>query len=138
MTAQPNIVAMIPARRGSTRLKAKNLALLNGKPLVFYAIAAAKRSGVFARIVLNSEDEIFADIAKEYGVEFYKRPAEFATSSAKSDTVVNDFILQNPCDMVAWVNPTSPLQTGEEVRAVVEHFVKEKSFANSFASIISG
>jgi CMP-N-acetylneuraminic acid synthetase len=125
MTAKPNMIAMIPARRGSTRLKAKNLALLNGRPLVSYAIDAAKQSGAFTRIVVNSEDETFSDIALEYGVEFYKRPAELATSAAKSDSVVNDFILKNPCDMVAWVNPTSPLQTGEEVRRVTEHFVNE-------------
>ena len=125
MSVKPKIIAMIPARRGSTRLKAKNLALLNGRPLVSYAIEAAKRSGVFDRIVLNSEDEIFYDIAKEYGVDFYKRPADFASSTAKSDTVVQDFILHNPCDIVAWVNPTSPLQTGEEIKAVIEHFVAE-------------
>jgi CMP-N-acetylneuraminic acid synthetase len=98
---------------------------LNGRPLVSYAIDAAKQSGVFSRIVLNSEDEVFSDIALDYGVEFYKRPSDLATSSAKSDSVVNDFILHNPCDIVAWVNPTSPLQTGEEVRHVVDHFVKE-------------
>lgn len=125
MSPKPKIVAMIPARRGSMRLKAKNLALLNGRPLVSYAIEAAKKSGVFDRIVLNSEDDIFFDIAKEYGVEFYKRPAAFANSTAKSDTVVQDFILHNPCDIVAWVNPTSPLQTADEIKAVIGHFVKE-------------
>jgi CMP-N-acetylneuraminic acid synthetase len=125
MADKPNIVAMIPARRGSTRLKAKNLALLNGKPMVFYAIDAAKRSGAFTRVVLNSEDEIFADIAREYGVEFYRRPAEFASSSAKSDSVVYDFIRNHPCDIAAWVNPTSPLQTGEEIGQAAEYFVKE-------------
>ena len=50
---------MLPARRGSIRLKQKNLALLNGKPLISYVIEAAKQSGVFERIVLNSEDKIF-------------------------------------------------------------------------------
>jgi CMP-N-acetylneuraminic acid synthetase len=117
---------MIPARRGSMRLKAKNLALLNGRPLVSYAIDAAKASGVFSRIVLNSEDEVFADIARQYGAEFYHRPPDLASSSAKSDTVVHDFILKNPCDIVAWVNSTSPLQTGEEVRQVVEYFQIEQ------------
>ena len=117
---------MIPARRGSMRLKAKNLALLNGRPLVSYAIDAAKASGVFSRIVLNSEDEVFEDIARQYGAEFYHRPPDLASSSAKSDSVVNDFILKNPCDIVAWVNSTSPLQTGEEVRQVVEYFQIEQ------------
>ncbi|MBP6343350.1 MAG: acylneuraminate cytidylyltransferase family protein [Candidatus Omnitrophica bacterium] len=125
MSPKPKIVAMIPARKGSERLKAKNLALLNGRPLVSYAIEAAKKSGVFDRIVVNSEDDIFYDIAKEYGAEFYKRPEEFANSTAKSDTVVQDFILQNPCDIVVWVNPISPLQTGEEIKAVIDHFIKE-------------
>lgn len=125
MTSKPHIIAMIPARRGSTRLKAKNLALLNGRPMVSYAIEAAKVSGVFSRVILNSEDEIFRDIAQEYGAEFYHRPADLATSSAKSDVVVNDFILKNPCDIVAWVNPTSPLQTGDEVRDVIHYFIRE-------------
>ena len=71
MNARPKIIAMIPARRGSTHLKAKNLALLNGRPLVSYAIEAAKASGVFDRVVLNSEDDIFSGIAQEYGAEFY-------------------------------------------------------------------
>ncbi len=125
MSPKPKIVAMIPARRGSSRLKAKNLALLNGRPLVSYAIEAAKKSGVFDRIVLNSEDDIFFDIAKEYGIDFYKRSADFANSTAKSDTVVQNFILHNPCDIVVWVNPISPLQTGEEIKAVIDHFIKE-------------
>ncbi|MBL8014195.1 MAG: acylneuraminate cytidylyltransferase family protein [Candidatus Omnitrophica bacterium] len=125
MTSKSNIIAMIPARRGSTRLKAKNLALLNGRPMVSYAIEAAKASGIFDRIVLNSEDEIFREIARQYGAEFYHRPSYLATSSAKSDVVVKDFIDKNPCDIVVWVNPTSPLQTGEEIRDVINFFIKE-------------
>ena len=125
MSSKTKIIAMVPARRGSTRLKAKNLALLNGRPMVSYAIEAAKAAGVFSRVVLNSEDETFRGIAKEYGAEFYHRPADLASSTAKSDTVVNDFLLKNPCDHVAWVNSTSPLQTGGEIRGVVEYFLKE-------------
>lgn len=120
------VIAMIPARMGSTRLAMKNLALIGGKPMIFYAIKAAKNAGVFDRIVINSEDAIFGRIASRYGVEFYQRPPEWASSTAKSDFVVYDFIKNNPCDIVAWVNPTSPLQTGEEVRSVVKHFIKEK------------
>jgi CMP-N-acetylneuraminic acid synthetase len=120
-----NIIAMIPARMGSTRLTMKNLALLNGKPLIYYAINAAKDSEVFKRIVINSEDSLFEKIAKRYGIEFYQRPAQFATSTTKSDFVVYDFIVNNPCDFVVWVNPTSPLQTGEDIKQVVRYFIKE-------------
>lgn len=119
------ILAMIPARRGSVRLKQKNLALLDGKPLISYAIDAAKKSNIFSRIVVNSEDKVFADIAKRSGIDFYQRPEHLATSEAKSDEVVDDFMTNNACDIVVWVNPTSPLQPSEEIRQTVEYFLKE-------------
>ena len=116
------ITAMIPARIGSTRLPMKNLALIDGKPLISYVINAAKKSGVFDRIVLNSDSALFQTIAERYGVEFYHRPDHLGSSSTKSDDVVFDFISNNPCDIVCWVNPTSPLQTEEEIRAIISHF----------------
>jgi CMP-N-acetylneuraminic acid synthetase len=124
--SRQTIVAMIPARMGSTRLPAKNLALLNGKPLIYYAIKAAKDSGVFDRIIVNAESDIFANIAGRYGVEFYKRPDSLASSTAKSDSVVYDFVKNIHCDIAVWVNTIAPFQTGIEVRDVVRHFIKEE------------
>lgn len=121
-----SIIAMIPARMGSTRLPAKNLALLNGRPLIYYAIKAAKDAKVFDRIVVNSEDEVFSKVAERYKVEFYKRPTKWATSNAKSDSVVYDFVEHNPCDIVVWVNPTSPLQEGEEISEAMDRFKRKK------------
>ena len=120
------IVAMIPVRMGSTRLAMKNLAILNGKPLIYYSINAAKKSGVFDSIVINSESDIFGVIAKRYGVDFYKRPAKLATSNAKSDSIVYDFIKNNPCDIIVWINSIAPLQTASEIKEVVKYFIKEK------------
>lgn len=111
---------------GSTRLAMKNLALIGGKPMIYYAIEAAKDAKVFDRVIINSEDTVFGKIAKRYKAAFYQRPPEWAASSAKSDFVVYDFIKNNPCDIVAWINPTSPLQTGEEVRGAMEYFIREK------------
>lgn len=116
------VTAMVPARMGSERLSQKNLILLDGKPLISYAIQAAKDSGVFDRIVVNSDGEIFKEIAQEYQVDFYFRAEEFASSQARADDVVYDFILHNKTDIVAWVNPTSPLQTGQEIREIVQYF----------------
>jgi CMP-N-acetylneuraminic acid synthetase len=125
MKDKANIIAMVPARIGSTRLKMKNLALINGKPLISYAVEAAKASGVFSRVVVNSDNEIFAGIAKRYGADFYLRPAELGSSTTKSDNVVYDFMAKHLSDIVAWVNPTSPLQTGDEIRSVINYFVEE-------------
>ena len=119
------IIAMIPARIGSTRLKMKNLALIDGKPMIYYTIKAAQDSGAFDRIILNSDSKVFEEIAKRYGVEFYHRPDELGSSTTKSDDVVLDFMQNNPCDIVAWVNPTSPLQTGGEVKKVIDYFQLE-------------
>lgn len=126
MNDKANIIAMIPARLGSTRLKMKNLALLNGQPMISYVIEAAKTSGVFSRIIVNSDNEIFTEIAKRHGVEFYLRPSELGSSTAKSDNVVYDFMLKHQAGATAWVNPISPLQTGLEIRDVINHFYKEK------------
>ncbi len=115
-------IAMIPARIGSTRLPMKNLALIDGKPLISYAIQAAKNSGVFERVIINADAPLFAKIAERYGVEFYLRPAELGSSSTKSDDVVHDFMARYPAETVAWVNPTSPLQTGDEIREAVNYF----------------
>lgn len=116
------IIAMIPARFGSTRLKMKNLAILNKKPLIYYAIKAAKDSGIFDQIVLNSDHQIFEAIAHRYEVDFYKRPEELGSSKTKSDEVVMDFVKKNPCQIIVWVNPTSPLQTSQEIGEVVKFF----------------
>ena len=86
------ILAMIPARIGSERLKKKNLALINNKPLVYYAINAAKKSQIFDKIYINSDDKIFNKIAKRYKVDFYLRPKKLGSSNTKSDDIVYDFL----------------------------------------------
>lgn len=122
----PYIIAMVPAKLGSTRFPMKNLALLQGRPLVYYAIEAARRSGIFSRIIINAEDGIFKNIAKRYHVDFYQRPAGIVGPNVKTDTVVYDFLLKNPCDILAWVSPIAPLQPAREVREIVEEFLKRK------------
>jgi CMP-N-acetylneuraminic acid synthetase len=120
------IIAMIPARIGSTRLPKKNLALLSGHPLIYYALAAAKESGIFDRIVLNSDSPLFSEISERYDVEFYHRPDHLGSSEAKSDSVVYDFMKKHSGDILVWVNPTSPLQTGHKIKEIVAYFVKKK------------
>ena len=123
--SKETIIAMIPARIGSARLPMKNLALIDGEPMISYAIKAAKESGVFDRVVINSDDPVFDKIAKRYGVKFYHRPEGLGSSTTKSDLVVYDFMQKHEADIICWVNPTSPLQTGREIRKVIGHFQAE-------------
>lgn len=116
----PKIVAMIPARLGSKRIKSKNLRLLEGRPLVCYVASKAKEAGVFTDIYINSEAEIFADIAKQLGIKFYKRKRELADDNATNDMFVLDFINNITCDIIIQINPTSPLLSVEEIKAFVK------------------
>jgi len=117
---------MIPARYGSTRLQMKNLALINGQPMISYAINAAKESNIFDKVVVNSEHVVFEKIADRYGVDFYQRPSFLGSSEAKSDDVIANFMRKyNEADIVVWVNPTSPLQTCSEIQKVVKYFIDE-------------
>ena len=127
MSKKPLIYAMIPARLGSTRLKMKNLALINNKPMISYAIEAAKKSGVFDKVVLNSESDIFNEIANRHEILFYHRPADLGSSKAKSDLVIADFMNNFPeADIVAWVNPISPFQTSDEIVKIINYFIDNK------------
>jgi CMP-N-acetylneuraminic acid synthetase len=114
---------MIPARAGSERLKFKNLRLLAGKPVIGYAIEAAKKSAVFDRIIVNSDHPVFGKIAERYNVEFYQRPEKLGRSETRSDDVIADFMGKYPADILVWVNPIAPLQPPEEIRGVVGYFI---------------
>jgi len=102
------IIAMIPARSGSKRVKNKNLRLLDGRPLVAYAIEAAKKSGVFDDIYLNSDDIFYKTLAELHNIKFYHRDAFFASDESTNDDFVGDFLKNIECDYLVQILPTSP------------------------------
>jgi N-acylneuraminate cytidylyltransferase len=75
----PSIIALIPARSGSKRVADKNIRPLAGHPVIAYTIAAARRSGIFSSVVVSTDSEEYARIARQYGAEVpFLRPAEIA------------------------------------------------------------
>ena len=116
---------MVPARIGSQRLKAKNLALVAGKPLIAHAINAAASVSLFDKVFVNSDAPLFEKVAKRFGVGFYLRKQKLGSSETKSDEVVYDFMKAQKPDILVWVNPIAPLQTSEEIKSVVEYFINE-------------
>lgn len=127
------IIAMIPARLGSKRVPKKNLRLLNGKPLIAYAVEAAKASGAFSEIYINSEADIFSKIAAEYGVRFYKRPEALASDETINDEFVLDFVKNIPGDILIQLLPTSPLITPEEIKDFIQKM--QQGSYNTFVSV---
>ncbi|WP_428324956.1 cytidylyltransferase domain-containing protein [Nitrosopumilus sp.] len=83
------ILCVIPARSGSKGVPCKNIRMINGKPLLAYAIESAISSQCFDKIVVSTEEEKIATIAKQYGAEvpFY-RPKDLAQDETTSDDVI--------------------------------------------------
>lgn len=89
-----NCIALIPARSGSKRLPDKNINKLAGHPLIAYTISAARESGVFSRIIVSTDDEKYASIARHYGAETpFMRPNEYGQDkSSDIDWVLHALI----------------------------------------------
>ena len=118
------LIAMIPARLGSTRVPRKNLRLLNGRPMISYNIETAVKSGVFDEVYVNSEADIFYSIAKQYGAKFYKRPKSLSTDSTNNDQFCIDFINNINGDILIQLLPTSPLISSSEIKGFINHMIK--------------
>ena len=117
---------MIPARIGSERLKFKNLSMLEGKPLIYYAIKASQNADIFDQIYINSDNQIFEKISKRYGCKFYLRKKSLGGSNIKSDQVVYDFFKNNDCEILMWVNPIAPLIKTDEIKETLNYFLSNQ------------
>jgi len=127
----PSIIALIPARAGSKRLPGKNVRLLAGHPVIAYTIAAALQSGVFSAVVVSTDSEQYADIARRYGAEVpFLRPAEFA-GDISPDIEWVEYTLKRlqderrVYDCFSILRPTSPFRQAETIRRAWHEFLAE-------------
>tara|TARA_Y100000389_G_C17447302_1_gene512415 strand:- start:1390 stop:2085 length:696 start_codon:yes stop_codon:yes gene_type:complete len=134
------MLAIIPARGGSKGLPGKNLKLLDDKPLIYYSIKAALDSKLINRVIVSTDNEEIASIAKNFGAEVFMRPANLAEDdSMVIDTYLNvvDLIFQQHSKpIVSFVSllPTSPLRTSKDVDEAIKIF-NDKN-ANSVISVV--
>jgi CMP-N-acetylneuraminic acid synthetase len=114
------VLAMIPARMGSQRLKKKNLRELGGVPLIARAIRKCKRAGVFDEIWVNSEHSAFGEIAKAEGAHFHQRPEQLGSDTATSEQFVHEFLAKHACDYLFQVHSIAPLLSTGQVAKFVQ------------------
>jgi len=82
-------IAIIPARGGSKRVPRKNIKAFHGRPMIAHSIQAALESGLFARIVVSTDDAEIAEVARSWGAEVpFLRPAELADDHAGTVEVI--------------------------------------------------
>lgn len=122
----PTIVAVILARGGSKGIPLKNIALLNNKPLLYYAINAAKNSKIIDEVYVSTDNKRIASVAKIYDAKVIDRPVELATDTSSSEEGLLHFIEQVPCDILVFMQCTSPLTTTQDLNKAIMHYVKKK------------
>lgn len=112
---------IIPARGGSKGIPKKNIVPLNGRPLIDYSIKAALEIAPKERIVLSTDSEEIAAVARRCGLDVeYMRPAELATDTAGSREVILDVMdwaerQGMDYDAVVLLQPTSPLRIADDI-----------------------
>lgn len=115
-------LAVIPARGGSKRIPRKNVRLFAGKPMIAYSIDCALSSGVFDKVIVSTDDEEIAEVAKAYGAEVpFIRPSELADDHAGTTEVVAhavEFILPDTTNLsaVCCIYATAPFIRQDDLR----------------------
>jgi len=94
-------LAVIPARGGSKRIPRKNIKSFAGKPMIAYAIEAALASGLFSRVIVTTDDDEIASLAKKYGAEApFVRPSDLADDHTPTVPVIAHAI--GACEALGW------------------------------------
>ena len=122
---------IIPARGGSKGIPRKNIKDFAGKPLICYSIEAARALSDDEHIIVSTDDEEIADVARSTGLKVeYMRPSHLATDTAGSREVMIDAMdwaerKGVDFDMIVLLQPTSPLRNADDIRGCIELYSDE-------------
>lgn len=123
------ILAVIPARGGSKGIPRKNVRLIGGKPLIYYAIHNAQQCGLITDVAVSSDDEEILTIAENYHAVALNRSSALAQDAVTLDPVIFDAVEQmekrknKRYDIVITLQPTSPVLRCETLTAAVREFI---------------
>jgi CMP-N-acetylneuraminic acid synthetase len=119
---------LIPARGGSKGIPKKNIRDLNGKPMIAYTIEAALASPHVTTVVVSTDSEEIAQVAREYGAEVpFLRPSELAQDTSKTIDAVMHAVetlaaAGRSFDQLILLQPTSPLRTTSDIDLCMQTF----------------
>jgi CMP-N-acetylneuraminic acid synthetase len=114
-------LAVIPARGGTKGLPGKNIKIICGKPLIAWSIEAAAEAKEIDRVVVSTDSEEIADVARSYGAEVLIRPSELATDESTTIAVLKNIAtkIQDADDFIV-LQPTSPLRNKDLIDSCVQ------------------
>lgn len=125
------ILAIIPARGGSKGIPRKNIRLMNGKPLISYAISCALGSRYNPDVYVSTDDNEIAEICEQYGATIIRRDDRLSTDLVTLDPVVYDATIKAEhenkvrYDYIITIQPTSPLLHTETLDNAIEYAINE-------------
>ena len=130
-----NNIAIISARSGSKGLPDKNIKELSGKPLMAYSIEAAIQSECFDDVMVSTDSEKYAEIARMYGAEVPFMRSEVTSSDTASSWDVVEEVLQGYekmgkiFDTICLLQPTSPMRTSGDIKAAYSLYKEKDAIA---------
>jgi len=132
------VVAIIPARGGSKGVPGKNIRVINGRPLIAWSIAQALASEGIHRVIVSTDSEEIAQVAREAGAEVPGlRPVSLASDEAPTEPVLIHVLERwcrcDPDDAVVLLQPTSPLRLEKSIDRAIEAFLAHD--ADSLVSV---
>jgi len=116
-------LAIIPARGGSKGIPRKNVIDFCGKPLIAHTISAALNSKYIKQVIVTTDCDEIAKVSETHGAEIIKRPAEFATDTAKTIDAIMHVIENSESENIVLLQPTSPLRKTFHVDEAIEMFL---------------
>ena len=121
------VLAIIPARGGSKGVPKKNVKLLGGIPLIAHAINCAKESSRVTKIIVSTDCEEIAAIAKKNSYEVMIRPNDLASDTSNVVLTVEHAYktLNEDFDIIVLLQPTSPLRTGKDLDNIIKMFERD-------------
>lgn len=123
------VLALIPARGGSKGIPRKNLAILQGKPLITHTIEFAVQTPRIDEVWVSSDDQDILAVASNAGARALRRPDHHASDEASAVGVVEHFIEQlpearrNQNPLIVYLQPTSPLRTSAHIDAALDALI---------------
>ena len=127
------MIAIIPARYGSKRIKKKNIKTFYSKPMIYWAIKKIKESKLFDFICVSSDSSKILNIAKKYGVEFLvKRPIYLSDDKTPTRSVIIHAIkylnkIKIKFETVCCVYPCNPFILTQDLKKAFKIYKKNKS-----------
>lgn len=127
------MIAIIPARGGSTRIPKKNIKTFHGKPIIAYSIQTAKESGLFDNIVVSTDDATIVEVARQYGADVFHRSKELARNEVGTQEVARDVLRVWSGEYVCVLYATAPLLIPNDLKRGLDLLKANPTFQYAFS-----